>query len=80
MKEKTVLEMHIDDIGDFNWLGYWEGEEFIRVDDEETIAEAARLWKMTPEAVTAMNEALSYLSATILEHVRLDLKDLYDLI
>ena len=82
MKEKTVLEMHIDNIEDFNWLGFWKDDEseFANLDSDEAIAEAAKLWKMTPEAVKAIDDAFGYMAETLLENIRADLKDLYELI
>jgi len=81
MKEEKVITTHLDEIKDYDWLSYSTGGDDISfVADAKTAAEAAKLWKMTPEAVAAIKEALAFMSETIIERVAEDLKDLFEAI
>lgn len=80
MKTKQVIETRIEELVDYHWLSFSRDDEddIIFVENDETIQEAAKLWKMSPEAVKAMDDALSYLVETLIEELKKDLEDIWE--
>jgi S-methylmethionine-dependent homocysteine/selenocysteine methylase len=78
MKEKIVIETKISELKDYDWLSYTlpDGDTQI-INNDETIAAAAKAWKMTPEAVGAIKEALEVMAITIIESLEEDLRDIW---
>jgi hypothetical protein len=80
MKNKTVTDMHVDELMDYDWLSYEDkdGEEVvIRTDDEER--EAAKLWKVSPLAVKAMRHTLNVMTVLFVDHIKEDLQDIWEM-
>jgi hypothetical protein len=80
MKNKMVTDMHVDELLDYDWLSYEDGdgeEVVIRTDEEEQ--EAAKLWKVSPLAVKAMRHTLSVMTTLFVDHIREDLQNIWDM-
>lgn len=79
MKQKTVIETRTAELKDYDWLSYEissDGDiEFVA--DEATIAAAAKAWKMTPAAVSAIKTSFDYLVETLVEALEADLADIW---
>jgi len=76
MEEKIVIETAVGKLKNLDWLSY--GEDCTLVNDDETIAAAAKEWKMTPVAIRAIRGALDYLAESLIEAIEEDLKDIWE--
>ena len=79
MKNKTVTDMCVDELLDYDWLSYEDdnGEEVvIRSDEEER--KAAELWQVSPLAVKAMRHTLDIMTTIFVDHIREDLQDIWN--
>jgi len=73
MRTRTVIETNIEELLNINWL--WNDDE--SVCDDETIAAAAKAWKMTPEAVKAIKDAFEFFTENLVEQLSADLRDIW---
>ncbi len=78
MKEKTVFETAIGKLKHYAWLSYdLPDGDMQNIEDDEAIAVAAKIWKMSPEAVGAIRQALNFMAESIIEAVEEDLRDIW---
>jgi hypothetical protein len=79
MKQEIVIRTHIEDALSNYWLFMQSdnAQDIEPVHDEESIAKAAKAWKMTPEAVKAIKDSLDYLAETLVDYLKEDLQDLW---
>jgi hypothetical protein len=78
MKSKTVVEAHVDELKNNDWLYYKDGDEIVFVSDEKEIAEAAKRWKMSPEAVKAIKESMDGFVEYLVDLMHQDFEDMWD--
>ena len=80
MKNKTVTDMHIDELETCDWLTYEdsEGEEhFIRTDED--VNAAAKIWKVNPAMVKSVRTALDFMVSAIVLDLKDDLQDIWNM-
>ena len=79
MRNKTVTDMHIDELLDYDWLSYEDkdGEEIV-IRSEEDEKEAAKVWKTSPLAVKAMRQALDLMTMVFVDEIKNDLQDIWN--
>jgi hypothetical protein len=80
MKDTIIVVTKIEELRDYAWLSYiLDTDECVQfVCDGETIANAAKRWGMTKEAVTAIKEAFDYFAETLIDHLMIDLQDIWE--
>jgi hypothetical protein len=78
MRSKTVIEAHIDELKDSDWLYYEDGDDIVFVSDDEEIVEAAKRWKMSPEAVKAIKESMDRFIEYMVDMLHQDLQDIWE--
>ena len=75
--KKVIVEFVLDDIEGYDWLFYPTKTDSEIVTDD-TIPEAAKALKASPELVKAIHEAFKFLAAEIVSRAKEDIRDLLD--
>ena len=75
--KKVVLEFELDNIVDYDWLFYptKDGDKIVM---DDTIPEAAKALKASPELVKAIHEAFKFFANELISSAKEDIKDLLD--
>ena len=76
---KTVLQTNIKELAEHHYLFYEDGEgNLITIDNAETVRVAAKAWKMSPAAVSAIKEGFDFLVENLVELLTKDLQDIWE--
>jgi hypothetical protein len=76
MKNKMGVETKLEELRNHDWLYFTDkDDEVIFISDDETIREAAKLWKISPEAVKGLSDSLNNVVQCIVDTAIEDLRD-----
>ena len=79
MKNKIVAQTELEEMKDRTWLFYEDEDgERVFIDDEESIGEAAELWKISPEAVEGIMRSLNNVVECIVDTAIEDLESVWE--
>lgn len=79
MKNKMTVETELEEMKDRTWLFYQDEDgERVFIDDEKSIEEAAKLWKISTEAVEGIMLSLNNVVECIVDTAIEDLESVWE--